>query len=244
MKKILLEVCVDDAAGLHAAVEGGADRIELCSALSIGGLTPSVGLMDLAAGAGIPVYAMIRPRPGNFVFGAEDIGIMRREIDAVRSSGLAGVVLGASLADGRLDGATLRLLVDHATGLGLTLHRAFDLVPDFREAVAIAADLGFQRILTSGGAAKAHDAVDALASIMSEAGDRISIMPGSGVNPDTVGSLISRLAVNEVHSSCSVIEPANDNLLVELGFVPEQSRRTSAQMVRLLKDRLQSFCAR
>lgn len=238
MKSILLEVCVDDAAGLRAAVDGGADRIELCSALSVGGLTPSPGLMALAGKLGISTYAMIRPRPGDFVFDAGDIDVMRVEIDTARSAGLAGVVLGASRPDGRLDVATLRTLVGHAGGLGLTLHRAFDLVPDFNEAVEIAVDLGFERILTSGGAKKATDGVDVLASAVGAARGRISIMPGSGVTLQTVDGLLSRLSVTEVHSSCSVGQPAHDARLVSLGFVAPGARQTDAQVVRMLKARL------
>ncbi len=127
---ITLEVCVDDAAGLDAAIAGGADRIELCSALTLGGLTPSAGLMAIAAGAAVPVYAMIRPRGGDFVFSSRELDQMRAEIDAVRSAGLAGVVLGASRPDGMLDGSMLQALAEHAKGLGLSLHRAFDCVPD------------------------------------------------------------------------------------------------------------------
>lgn len=238
MTNILLEVCVEDAAGLRAAVDGGADRIELCSALSVGGLTPSPGLMALAGKVDIPVYAMIRPRPGDFVFDASDMDIMRIEIDAARSAGLAGVVLGASRPDGRLDKEALKTLVDHAHGLGLTLHRAFDLVPDFAEAIEIAVDLGFERILTSGGAKRAPDAVDALASVFADAKDRVSIMPGSGVTLETVGGLLSRLSVTEVHSSCSVENPAHDARLVSLGFVAPSSRQTDEQAVRALKARL------
>ncbi len=238
MTNILLEVCVEDAAGLRAAVDGGADRIELCSALSVGGLTPSPGLMALAGKVDIPVYAMIRPRPGDFVFDASDMDIMRIEIDAARSAGLAGVVLGASRPDGRLDKEALKTLVDHAHGLGLTLHRAFDLVPDFAEAIEIAVDLGFERILTSGGAKRAPDAVDALASVIADAKDRVSIMPGSGVTLETVGGLLSRLSVTEVHSSCSVENPAHDARLVSLGFVAPSSRQTDEQAVRALKARL------
>ena len=238
MTNILLEVCVEDAAGLRAAVDGGADRIELCSALSVGGLTPSPGLMALAGKVDIPVYAMIRPRPGDFVFDAGDIDVMRVEIDAAQSAGLAGVVLGASRPDGSLDSETLRVLVDHAHGLGLTLHRAFDLVPDFAEAVEIAVDLGFERILTSGGAKRAPDAVDALAAVIADAKGRISIMPGSGVTLETVGGLLSRLSVTEVHSSCSVENPVHDARLVSLGFVAPSSRQTDEQAVRALKARL------
>jgi copper homeostasis protein len=238
MTNILLEVCVEDAAGLMAAAEGGADRIELCSALSVGGLTPSPGLMAMAAELDIPVYAMIRPRPGDFVFDADDICAMRGDIDAVRSAGLAGVVLGASLSDGSLDVAALRKLVAHASGLGLTLHRAFDLVPDFAEAVDIAVDLGFGRILTSGGARKAADGVDALASIVVVADGRISIMPGSGVTLETIDGLLLRLSVNEVHSSCSIDQPAHDPRLVSLGFIAPSAKRTDADVVRQLKARL------
>ena len=193
MSHILLEVCVEDASGLRAAIDGGADRIELCSALSVGGLTPSPGLMVLAGKADLPVYAMIRPRPGDFVFDASDIAVMRVEIDAARAAGLAGVVLGASRLDGALDKEALKELADHAQGLGLTLHRAFDLVPDFADAVETAVDLGFERILTSGGAKRAPDGIDHLAAIIADTRDRISIMPGSGVTLETVGELLSRL---------------------------------------------------
>lgn len=238
MTNILLEVCVDDAAGLMAAVEGDADRIELCSALSVGGLTPSPGLMAMAGALDIPVYAMIRPRPGNFVFGAGDIDIMRGDIDAARAAGLAGVVLGASHPDGSLDVATLELLVAHSAGLGLTLHRAFDLVPDFAEAVDVAVELGFERILTSGGARRALEGVDALASIVAAAAGRVSIMPGSGVTLDTIDGLLSRLWVSEVHSSCSIDQPAQDQRQVSLGFIAPSAKNTNAEVVRALKARL------
>lgn len=238
MSDIKLEVCVDDADGLYAAIDGGADRIELCAALSVGGLTPNPGLMALAGPPPVPVYAMIRPRPGDFVFSAADLDVMRRDIDAARDAGLAGVVLGASLADGRLDTSMLTKLTGHAAGLRMTLHRAFDLVPDFAEAMEVAVELGFERILTSGGARSAPQAIDRLAEIVDRAKGRLSIMPGSGVTLDTVDALLDRVTVSEVHSSCSVREPAQDQRLVEMGFVSADRRRTDAEMVRALKARL------
>lgn len=241
MTKILLEVCVEDADGLKAAVDGGADRIELCAALSVGGLTPSPGLMAMAGSLDIPVYAMIRPRPGDFIFGTKDIDVMRAEIDAVRSAGLSGVVLGASRPGGALDTATLRVLVEHSAGLGLTLHRAFDLVPDFAEAIDVAVDLGFERVLTSGGAKTAFDGLEALAVISTAAKGRLSIMPGSGVNRQTIEAILSRLSVSEVHSSCSMNEPAHDLRLVTLGFVAPAMKRTDKEMVRNLKARLETL---
>lgn len=241
MSGIRLEVCVDDAEGLAAAVESGADRIELCSALAVGGLTPSAGLMALAARAPVPTYAMIRPRPGDFVFDVDDLDIMRRDIDTARAAGLAGVVLGASLPGGRLDARALDELARHAAGLGLTLHRAFDLVPDFAEAIESAVELGFERILTSGGARTAPDAVDTLARLVELAGGRLSIMPGSGVTIETIGLLLPRLAVTEVHSSCSVREPATDARMVTMGFAPAEGRHTDAATVRAMKARLRAM---
>ena len=123
----LLEVCVADALSLAEAIAGGADRIELCSSLELGGLTPTPGLIGQAAEAPIPIYAMVRPRSGDFVFDTGDLDCMYREIDAVRAAGLAGVVLGASRPDGTLDTAMLEKLSRHASGLGTTLHRAIDL---------------------------------------------------------------------------------------------------------------------
>ncbi|MCK3779923.1 copper homeostasis protein CutC [Ensifer sesbaniae] len=238
MNGIKLEVCVDDADGLNAAIEGGADRIELCAGLSVGGLTPNPGLMALAGPPPVPVYAMIRPRPGDFVFSAADLDVMRRDIDAARAAGLAGVVLGASLADGRLDASMLIKLTGHAAGLGMTLHRAFDLVPDFAEAMEVAVELGFERILTSGGAKSAPQATERLAEIVGLAKGRLSIMPGSGVTLDTVDGLLDRLTVSEVHSSCSIRDPAQDRRLVEMGFVSADRRRTDMETVRAMKARL------
>jgi len=238
MKSIVLEVCVDDAAGLEAAVDGGADRIELCSALALGGLTPTAGLMAMAANAPVPVYAMIRPRPGDFVFSASEVGMMDIEIDAARAAGLAGVVLGAGLANGRLDVDALEHLVARAGGMGLTLHRAFDLVPDFSEALESAIALGFERILTSGGEKTAPDGIAQLAVLVEQAAGRISIMPGSGVTSTTVAGVLSRLPVSEIHSSCSIAEPAQDQRVVSLGFAPSVARKTSAAIVAGLKAEL------
>jgi copper homeostasis protein len=227
----LLEVCVADAESLLAAVEGGADRIELCSALEVGGLTPTPGLMRLAAGLPIPVYGMVRPRPGDFVFGEADIGTMLADIDAIRQAGLAGVVLGASRPNGELDVAALERLRAGADGLGSTLHRAFDLVPDITEAVEAAVTLGFERILTSGGALTAPTGIPGLQAAFTAAGARIGIMPGSGLTPQTVGTLLDVVPAREVHSSCSVARLTESRGAVRLGFAGESRRVTSAAAV-------------
>jgi copper homeostasis protein len=232
---MLLEVCVEDISGLLQAIEGGAGRIELCSALAVGGLTPSAGFMAAAAAQAVPTYAMIRPRPGSFVFSADELAVMKSDIDAARHAGLAGVVLGASLPDGRLDEEALSALVDRARGMGLTLHRAFDLVPDIDEAVELAVRLGFERILTSGQEKTAAEGVAAIERAIAAAGGRISIMPGSGVSLQTIPRLLPRLAVTEIHASCSVAQAENDQRLLSLSFAAPTARRTDAATVRALK---------
>ncbi len=230
-----LEVCVADPASLAAAIAGGADRIELCSALELGGLTPLPGLMAQAAEAAIPVYAMVRPRPGDFVYGAEETDAMLRDIDAIGVAGLAGVVIGANEADGRLDAALLERLVAQAQGLGLTLHRAFDLVPNVAESVELAVELGFERILTSGGAPTALEGLGNLALAHATAAGRVAIMAGSGLNPDNVGRLLDAVPVDEVHSSCAGAGIASEDRAVRFGFAPKLRRVTDAAVVAALK---------
>lgn len=234
---VTLEVCVDTAEGLAQAVAGGADRIELCAALAVGGLTPSAGLMALAAGCGVPVVAMIRPRAGNFLWSDAEVGMMEAEIAASREAGLAGVVLGASLPDGRLDVPVLRRLVAAATGMELVLHRCIDLTPDLGEALEEAVALGFRRILTSGGAVTAETGAAGIAALVSQAAGRITIMPGSGVGPDNAGLLMG-LGIAEIHASCSALTPVTGRV-VDMGFAPPVQRQTAADNVRALRRALE-----
>jgi len=229
---ILLEVCVEDASGLQAAIAGGAGRIELCSALALGGLTPSPGLMAEAARAPIPVMAMIRPRAGGFVWSTEDLRQMKADIAAARQAGLAGVVLGASRPDGRLDEWMLTTLLNEADGIDTTLHRCFDLTPDKTQALETAIHLGFRRILTSGGAATAPEGADTLHALMQQARSRITVMPGAGIRPETLPAL-RHLPLREVHASCSMPEPEAP-AIAAMGFGPPERRVTSEPAVRAL----------
>ncbi|MDO5641020.1 MAG: copper homeostasis protein CutC [Paracoccus sp. (in: a-proteobacteria)] len=238
MTRITLEICVDDAAGLAAALEGGADRIELCAALGLGGLTPSVGLMALAARAPVPVMAMIRPRAGDFVWSPEERSVMQAEIAAARHAGLAGVVIGASLPDGRLDAETLAALMQAAGGMDVTLHRAIDLAPDGVKAMRLAADLGIGRVLSSGGAQTAGAGLDRLAG-MARAAPGISVMPGGGVSAANAASFAARLPLSEIHASASAPVPAPGlTQLADFGFQPPGARRTDPVRVRALRRAL------
>ena len=238
-----LEVCAADPQSLAAAIEGGAERIELCSALELGGLTPLPGLMALAAESGLETFALVRPRSGDFVFDSHDLDAMLRDIAAVRQSGLTGVVLGANHADGTLDNVTLARLLDEAQGLGTTLHRAIDLVPDFAEATEAAIALGFDRILTSGGAPTALEGLGQLALVHATARGRIQVMAGSGLRPDNVLDLLAAVPVDEVHSSCAGEQTPSAEGAVRLGFAAKTRRHTDAAVVRALRDRLAGWTA-
>lgn len=205
MGNITFEVCVDTIRGTVDAVENGADRIELCDALGIGGTTPSAGLMKAAAKVGKPIYAMIRPRGGDFIFNFEDLDIMYHDIDRCRHYGMAGIVVGMTHENGALDYDKLKKIIDHAEGLGVTLHRAFDVTPDTSEALEMAIDLGIERILTSGQKETALEGALKIKSVIDEAAGRISIMPCCKINPPNVERLFKIFSVSEIHSSCRTL---------------------------------------
>ena len=237
MTRILLEVCVDDPEGLAAARAGGADRLELCAALALGGLTPSPALVAEAARTGTPALAMIRPRAGDFVWTPAEVAAMEVEIALLRTVGARGVVIGASLPDGRLDAAILARLLRAADGLDVTLHRAVDLAPDPEEAVALAIALGIPRILSSGGAPRAAEGVARLERMIRAAAGRLTVMPGAGVSPETLPAL-ARLPLTEVHASCSAPLPAPAPQIAEFGFQPPGARRTDAARVAAMRAAL------
>jgi copper homeostasis protein len=205
-----LEICVDSASGFFAAAENGADRIELCAALSEGGLTPSLGMMELAKGSSTPVRAMIRPRGGDFIYRPAELRVMRRDIEQAASCHLEGVVLGCNRESGELDETALATLVEHARtfGLKVTLHRSFDLVPDPRRALGIAMALRIDTILTSGLQATAAKGIAVIADLVRDArssadGFATEIMAGAGITPSNVEQLVRETGVGFVHSSSS-----------------------------------------
>ncbi len=240
MTRILLEVCIDDPEGLRAAQTGGADRLELCSALGLGGLTPSPALVAMAARDGIAALAMIRPRAGDFVWTPAEITAMESEIALLRAAGARGVVIGANHADGRLDGSVLARLVRAAGGMDLTLHRAIDLAPDPEEAVALAVKLGFPRILTSGGAARAVDGLDRLGRMARAAAGRLVVMPGAGIAPETLPAF-SGLPLSEIHASCSEPLPPPEGKVAAFGFQPPGARRTDPARVAAMRAALDAL---
>ncbi len=235
--RITLEICVESATGAAAAIAGGCDRIELCGALALGGLTPSAGLVQAVLAvtrpAGVPVRAMVRPRPGGFDYDAGDLALAIAETRALVEAGVQGLVFGATRA-GALDVDGLRRWIDAVDPVvPLTLHRAVDVTDDPVTAVADAVALGFDHVLTSGGAGSAPAGAATIARMVAAAAGRCTVMAGAGINPANVRPLIAATGVAAVHGSASepVTGPQNDRL----GFGPHP-RRTSESLVRGMRQ--------
>jgi copper homeostasis protein len=235
---MLLEICVDDLAAVRAAVEGGADRIELCSALALGGLSPSPAFAAAAVESGLIVHAMVRPRAGDFVYSSDELELMIAEIRDFISVGVAGVVVGGTHADGTPDRDALTRLRDASAGIAIVLHRAVDLAPDPSAAVELACSLGFDHVLSSGGARTAVEGADTLSKMVDTAAGRINIMAGSGVTADNVAGLVRATRVQAVHASasdrCSWLDPR----IGSFGFGPSEKRFTDTARVAALRAAL------
>jgi copper homeostasis protein len=198
----LLEVAANSLASALAAQAGGAGRIELCSGLELGGLTPSQGQIALVREqVPLPLYVLIRPRAGDFLYSEADMETMRRDIEACAALGCDGVVLGVLEADGRVDTSRCRALIAAAGSMGVTFHRAFDMTRDLSRSLEEVIALGVERVLTSGAARSALEGADTLRMLVEQAGDRIIVMPGAGVRPDNISELARFTGAREFHAS-------------------------------------------
>ena len=205
---VAFELAVQDVHGLTVASRLGVDRIELCSALPVGGITPSLGLVETAvATPGMPpVHVLVRPRLGGFDYSPAEVALIVRDVRHALAAGAAGVVIGG-VRDGRVDDDLVGRVLDAAGAAAVTFHRAFDTLPDPAAAVRTLAALGVRRILTSAGAASVADALPALADLVAAAGDRIEIMAGGGVRPDDVEKIV-RTGVPAIHASAKRTVPS------------------------------------
>lgn len=198
---VLVEACVDSVAAAAAAERAGAGRLELCATLDVGGTTPSSELVRaVRAAAGIPVFVMVRPRGGDFVYDERERRSMLTDIAAAREAGADGIVIGALMPEGRLDLDTIERLVDAAGLLPVTFHKAFDAVADQCAGLEQLIDRGVQRILTSGGRRTAAEGCPSLAALVRQARGRLTIMPGGGVRAPNVRAIVQATGALEVHA--------------------------------------------
>lgn len=198
---ILVEAAVETLESALAAERSGVNRIELCANLIDGGTTPGAGLIAaVAERVRIPMFVMIRPRGGGFIYSDDEINAMNRDIEFAGSIGVAGIVTGALTSHGEIDTRQTRTLLDAAAGLPVTFHRAFDVVENPLDALEQLIDLGVGRVLTSGGAPTAAEGGNAIASLVDQARGRIAILAGGGIREHNVRDVIARTGVAEIHT--------------------------------------------
>lgn len=197
-----VEICVDSVEGALAAERGGADRVELCAGLAEGGVTPGAGLIKVVRErVDLGVYAMIRPRGGDFLYTKAEVAVMREEIRIAKDLGVDGFVFGCLTEEGDIDLWRTEALMNLARPGGVTFHRAFDMCRDPRKALDDLADLGVDRVLTSGQEANCVAGISLIAELNQQAAGRIVIMPGGGITADNARKIADATGVREIHLS-------------------------------------------
>jgi copper homeostasis protein len=206
---MILEICVDSVESAIAAERGGARRVELCSDLLEGGITPSAGLVaTVRKRVGIDVFVMVRPRGGDFCYTDAELDVMREDIRQAREAGANGIILGVLDCHAHVDVERTRKLVTLAAPLPVTFHRAIDMTPDPCVALEHVIETGAARVLTSGGAAKVANGVSVVARMVVSAGDRIRVMAGGGITPQTVAEVVQSTGASEFHASLRSTRPS------------------------------------
>lgn len=202
-----LEICAQDLASCHAATRSGAQRIELCSALELGGISPSMGLVEAAIDLDGPeVYVLVRPRSGYFTYNAAEFDMILEDAEQYLNAGADGIVFGSLDRVGKIERSQLAEMIDLVGNNGFTFHRAFDLVNDQLSALDILMEMNVPRVLTSGGERKAEEALPRLTELVGHGGDRISIMPGTGIHSGNLRDIMA-CGASEFHLSAQRAHP-------------------------------------
>lgn len=234
MNEPILEVAANSVASALAAEAGGAGRVELCSALETGGLTPSHATIALACERlRIPVCVLIRPRAGDFVYDDLECEVMCRDIEACKALGCAGVVIGALTADGNVDVTRCRALIDAAHGMQVTFHRAFDFSNDTSAAFEAVIGLGCERLLTSGQADDALTGAPLIRRLVEQARGRITVMPGGGIDARNIAAIARATGAREFHASAKTrVASRMHGAPSRLGNMDDRDWQTDANGVR------------
>lgn len=247
-EQIVVEVCVDSVASALAAERGGAQRVELCSDLLEGGVTPSCGLLGVVRSSiSIGVFVIIRPRPGDFCYSEQEFDTMGRDIEFARKEGADGVVFGILKTDGHVDIERTRRLVELARPLSVTFHRAFDMSADLFRSLEDVCAAGADRVLTSGGEQECLHGVDTVARLVKASRGRLKIMAGGRIGINNAATIIDRTGVREIHVGlASPVTSAmfHRNPRLSLGKAPgNEHQRTQVleESVRKLKNAISSL---
>lgn len=217
-KPYLLEICACNVQSCIIAERAGAGRIELCDNAADGGTTPSYGTVkQVKDKVNIPVYPIIRPRGGDFVYDTDEIAIMRHDIQMCRELGCEGISTGVQQRDGKIDALLMQQIIEWAYPMKVTCHRVFDTTPDAFEAMEALIQCGCERILTSGQKPTALEGAVLIHKLVQQAGSRIIIMPGGGVRPHTLQQLIPATNAREYHSAARVPAIQTVNMELDMG---------------------------
>jgi copper homeostasis protein len=200
-KRCLLEVAIASVEDAQAAESGGADRLELNAALCLGGLTPSLGtLLEVRQATRLPLFAMLRPRPGAFCYSPAEFRVLLRDLDLLLNHGADGIVFGILNEDATIDRLRCHEVVRQAGGRPAVFHRAFDLTPEATQALDVLIDLGVNRVMTSGQMPTALAGASRIATLIRLASGRFEVLPAGGIRPENVGELLRQTCCNQVHA--------------------------------------------
>jgi len=243
MSEILLECCVASVESAVNAELGGAGRVELCSALELGGVTPSIAAIKLARERiDIPLFVLVRPRAGDFHYSPVEVEVMKTDIAAARDLGADGIVLGTLREDGNVDVERTAELIEAAGGASITFHRAFDATPDPLAALETLRELGVSRVLTTGGARRAEESVAGLEKLAEASAGRIGILPGGGISHENCRRIIESTDAREIHVGSAVCSAGPRQKAAGLGpggiETPTPGGETDPESVRRLLDLL------
>ncbi|MEI0517262.1 copper homeostasis protein CutC [Brachyspira murdochii] len=215
-----IEICVDSVESCINAEKGGANRLELCVNMFEGGTTPSYGVLELAREkVNIPIYAMVRPRGGDFCYDDTEFEIMKREIKLIKELKIDGIVFGILTKEGNVDKERCSKLLELWGSGKATFHRAIDVSCDLNKSCEDIISIGFERILTSGGEANVMSGIIKLKELVSKYNDKITIMPGSGINERNIEYIKDTLKANEYHmtankTAASIMQYRNENVFM------------------------------
>ena len=233
-----MECCVDSVESALQAEKGGADRLELCSNLVIGGTTPTLALFrQIREHTNIPIHVLLRPRFGDFLYTDQELGIIAKEIDMFREAGAEGIVIGCLKPDGNLDLEAMRSLIDHSGQMKITLHRAFDMCVNPFQTLELAKSLGIHAILTSGCQPSCLEGIDLIRQLDEKAEGRIAIMAGAGIQENSAKILKEQTKIRE-----SGMQFRNPNVAMGLpGMGEYEIWETSADAVAAVRKVLSGY---
>jgi copper homeostasis protein len=242
-RRVQVEICVGDIASAIAAESGGADRVEICDNLAVGGTTPSAGsIVESCRRLQIPVHVLIRPRAGDFIYSESELAVMRHDIMVAKAAGAAGVVLGVLTHEAAIDRELTAELVALARPLDVTFHKAFDQTREPLEALDILINMGVDRVLTSGGRPTALEGIETLTRLVDRAGDKIAVMAGGRLNTDNLETVIRQSHVREVHLGSAASRTIESSMRPSPRDGSETSwNQTDAQRVATIVSLVQSI---